>query len=113
MLGLRLCVLDKVEAQTPERMYAAAAARAAAQQPLGWTRPPPRHIKPWHIVRGVLHCSQDACRARSLRYRDVNVCRLILKNALSVDAGHGTLPCIRHGRHGEDPPGRFFFWPGN
>jgi hypothetical protein len=105
------CVLEKVWALTPERIYEAAAAREANALPLGWKRPPPRPIATWRIVRGLLHCGQDECRSRSLHHRDKDACRSILNNALSVDAGHGTLPYMEKGQHNDNVPPVFYLWP--
>ena len=105
------CVLDKVWAPTPERVYDAAAAKAQRELPEGWARAPARAVAPWSVVRGMLRCDTDECRARSLRHRDGDACRLILANALAEDAAvqrggaaaDGTLPCMRGGRHADDP----------
>jgi len=104
-------VLDRVWGPTPERVYAAAAAKAARALPCGWTRPPARPVRPWRVVRGFLRCPSDECCARSYRHRDGDACRLILANALSVDAGEGTLQCMRRGRREEDPAGVFDLLP--
>ena len=104
-------VLDKVWSLTPERVYAAAAAKAERALPWGWVRPPARRIAAWRVVRGMLHCPAEACRARSLRHRDDDATPLILDNAISVDAGAGVLECMLGGRHDEAPPGRFDLTP--
>jgi hypothetical protein len=101
-------VLDKVWAQTPERVYAAAEARAARQLPWGWSRPPPRPVAGYRVVRGELRCPSDACRARSFRHRDVDAARLIYDNAFAFEATGAPLACMARGRHDEDPPGRFY-----
>jgi hypothetical protein len=62
------------------------------------------------IIRGLLFCPTDACRARAFRHRDDDACRLTLDNALSVDAGRGQLPCMAHVRFDEAPAGRFALW---
>jgi hypothetical protein len=105
------CVLDKVLALTPERIYAAAAAKAARPLPFGWVRPPARDIHPLRIVRGLLYCPSYECRTKALKHRDVDACRLILANALAVDAHFGTLPCMAFGRREELPAGKHLLWP--
>ena len=105
------CVLARIEAPTPYRIYAAAAAKAARELPFGWKRPPARPVRAWRVVRGALFCGQDACREQPLRHRDGDATRLILDNALSVSAGRGTLECMRKGPHADDVvPQRFVFW---
>ena len=109
-------VLDKVHHLTPERIYAAAEARAEAPLPWGWSRPPPRAIPPWRVVRGMLYCPSDECRSFRLRHRDKDACPLIRENAFSVcaagSAAAGTLECMRaKARPGEAPPGVFDMWP--
>ena len=104
-------MLDLVYALTPERIYAAADAKAAAALALGWAPRPARRIVPWHKVRGMLHCSTDTCRSRSLRHRDGEACRLVLANALSIDAGTGPLVCMEHRRHDEAPADIFYIFP--
>ena len=101
-------VLDKVEVVTPERIYAAARAKGERALPLGWSRPPARTPRKTCLARGLQRCRYDECRAVSFRHRDIDPCRLILTNALSVDAGHGTLPCMRTGHHPEDVINRPF-----
>ena len=105
------CVLDTVVALTPERIYAAAAAKAAQPLPYGWKRPPARQIYPVRTVRGLLFCPSYECRAKALKHRDVDACRLILANALAIDAHFGTLPCMASGRRDELPAGKHVIWP--
>ena len=95
-------VLDRVVVDKPERIYAAALAKAERLLPLGWKRPPAREPHPTIIARGIQRCSYDECRAVSFRHRDVDPLRLIRDNAISIDAGHGTLPCMATGHHAED-----------
>ena len=105
-------VLEKVWAPTPERIYAAAEARAEAPLPWGWTRPPPRPIHPWRVVRGLQHCGGHECRARAFRHRDVDAARLLLVNELHREA-HGGEPLsyLRQGvRHVEVIPPHFLAW---
>ena len=104
-------VLAKVWARTPERIYAAAAARAAAPLPWGWTRPPPRPIPAWRVVRGLQRCDSPMCSASAFRHRDVDAARLILRNALHADAHGGEmLHFLRHVRHVEATPPTFLLW---
>lgn len=105
------CVLEKVWGPTPTRVYDAAAAKEARELPRGWSRPPARPIPATRIVRGLLHCGEEECRSRSFHHRDKNACRSILLNALSIDAGRGTLPYMEHGRHDDgDAPPVFMLW---
>jgi hypothetical protein len=109
-------VLDKVHHLTPERIYAAAAAKAETPLPMGWSRPPPRAIRPWRVVRGMLYCPSDECRSFRLRHRDKDACPLIHENAFSVcaagSAAAGTIECMRaKARPGEAKPGVFDMWP--
>ena len=96
-------------APTPARIYEAAAARAAARLPWGWTRPPPRPILPWRVVRGMMRCDSDVCRGFSYRHRDGDAALLLLRNELHKEA-HGGEPLhfLRHVRHAEEPPARFY-----
>ncbi len=52
-------------------------------------------------------CDADGCRAHRLKHRDTDACRLIGKNALSVDAGAGTLECMQRKRRDEPTPPAF------
>ena len=103
-------VLDRVVAETPARVYAAAEEKAARPLPGGWTRPPMRDIHPTRVVRGSLHCPTPTCSGKALVHRDTDACLLILQNELAVDAGRGTLPCMQTGRHVELPAGLYRLW---
>ena len=93
-------------ALTPDRVYAAAARRAATPLPNGWQRPPPRPIPEFRPVRGLLHCGSASCRAAGVTFvhRDVNAAVNILNNAVSLGAGTGMLTWMDREVQHNDPP---------
>jgi len=104
-------VLDEVQAVTPDRIINAKIAKANRELPPGMTPPPMRKISRIITLRGKLHCPSETCKSHAFRHRDGDACRLILRNALSVDRGEGTLPCMRGGIHWEDVKGPpFLLW---
>jgi hypothetical protein len=105
------CVLGRVLAVTPLRVFAAAAARAAAVLPGGWARPPPRPKPPWTKVRGLYRCPSAACSATSFRHRDGDAARLMLRNALYEEAHGEPLPFLKRERRNEETPRVFSLWP--
>ena len=96
----------KVTALTPDRVYAAAARRAATPLPNGWQRPPPRPLPEFRPVRGLLHCGSASCRAAGVTFvhRDVNAAVNILNNAVSLGAGTGMLTWMDREVQHNDPP---------
>jgi hypothetical protein len=88
--------MEPVFAATPERIYAAAAARATRELPAGWARPPERMPRPYREVRGQRRCPNPAC-SMGLRGRDFYPSPAMEANFRSRLRGEGGVPIMQKG----------------
>jgi hypothetical protein len=86
--------MEPVFAATPQRIYAAKAAREAEPLPNGWTRAPQRWTRPWREVRGERRCPNPLCHV-GLVHRDGYPPEAMENNIRSLVRGEGGVPIMQ------------------